>query len=114
MAIEILEVFDSIFSVIASLIGIIAIIIVIWDHFKDDRILTKNVQEFYEDLENLIYLYYIIEIIDDTFRVLNEFGRDKGFSEDVLEKNFFESKREYLTFQGKIKQKFDDYGKYLG
>ena len=31
----------------------------IWDHIKDDRSLTKKVQEFYDDIECLIFYYYL-------------------------------------------------------
>jgi len=78
-------------SAISSISGIIAIIIVVWDHFKDDRLITKQVQEFYKDVENIIYSYYKMRITESLF-----------------------DNREYLVYQGIIKQKFDDYSKYLG
>jgi len=45
----------EIFEIIGVFIGVIAILIVVWDHFKDDRLLYRQVQEFYEDIEKLIY-----------------------------------------------------------
>jgi hypothetical protein len=44
-------------------IALVSIGIVIWDHFKDDRLLTKQVQFFYESIENLIFSRYKMNII---------------------------------------------------
>lgn len=47
----------------ASLAGII-VIYIIWDHIKDDRLLTKKVQKFYKNIENLIFYYYLNKRMD--------------------------------------------------
>ena len=48
----------NIFYIISGIIGIVAIGIVFWDHFIDDRLLSKRIQFFYETIENLIFTYY--------------------------------------------------------
>jgi len=48
----------DILEIIGGVVGIVAIIIVIWDHFKDDRQLTRQVQGFYDDIEHLLYSFY--------------------------------------------------------
>jgi len=45
-------------AVLSSISGIIAIIIVLWDHFKDNRQLRQQVNDFYEAIEYLIFSYY--------------------------------------------------------
>ena len=48
----------DIIGIVGFTIALISIIIVIWDHFKDDRLLSKQVQEFFEDIENVIFTFY--------------------------------------------------------
>lgn len=46
-------------NIIVDAIFIIPVVYLIWDHFKDDKLLTKQVQEFYHSIEYIIYLYYM-------------------------------------------------------
>ena len=39
-------------------IAVASILFVVWDHFKDDRLLTKRVKSFYQDIEELIFSFY--------------------------------------------------------
>jgi len=43
---------------------LVEVLYIIWDHFKDDRLLTEQVQEFYEDIEKLIFYFYRSKIIE--------------------------------------------------
>jgi len=84
----------ELFEIFSGFIGLIAILIVFWDHFKDDRLLTKQVQEFYEDIENLIYTFI-------------QYKSGKGSPKDNPEQR-------NLYYHFKVKQNFDAYSKYLG
>ena len=97
-------------SALSSISGIIAIIIVVWDHFKDDRRLTKRIQEFYNDIENLIYSNYKYHIIDkeEETQVID------SNSKEELVKIYRRYRRENYTYRGFIKQKFDEYSRYRG
>ena len=48
---------EIILSSIGSITTILVFIVLIWDHLKDDRLLAKNVQNFYDIIENLISSY---------------------------------------------------------
>lgn len=39
---------SEIFTGIGLILSSVVLVIVFWDHFKDDRLLTKRVQEFYK------------------------------------------------------------------
>ena len=86
--------FLEILEIIGGFVGILAIIIVAWDHFKDDRLLTKRVQEFYEDIENLIYTF-----------IQKKTGKGSP-SENPTQRN--------LYYKGKVEQNFENYSNYLG
>jgi hypothetical protein len=85
------------------------LIFIIWDHFKDDRLLKKEVQEFYGDIENLIYTqiqieyYKIIEKkqIEDTHEKLVNKTRNK----DIIQNSYLKTK---------VLQNFEKYSNYLG
>lgn len=81
----------DIISIVSIIIALVSIIIVIWDHFKDDRLLTRQVQKFYDDIEHLIY-YYI---------------------KKKTEANpFHETERRF--YAARVEQDFDTYARYLG
>ncbi|MFW9972016.1 MAG: hypothetical protein ACFFDF_17635 [Candidatus Odinarchaeota archaeon] len=88
-------------------ISLIALFIVFWDHWKDDRLLSKRVQEFYEDIEWLIFSNYkkiIYQILFDTSTdQLKEYEKE---SFNFRKKNYF--------YMGKIAQRFEEFSKYLG
>ncbi len=68
---DIVEIILTFFNILGSIIGIVAIIIVIWDHYKDNKLLTQRVQSFYETIENLIITFYMEEY--DEEKNENEF-----------------------------------------
>ena len=90
-----LEIIISVLEVIGGLIGILAISIVIWDHFKDDRRLTREVQEYYESLEQII----VVNI--NKARIQNE-----GEKLEIL--------NEFEYYQSFAKTRFEECSKYLG
>ena len=40
---------------ISLAVSITVLFFIIWDHIKDDRILAREVQDFYSDIEMLIF-----------------------------------------------------------
>lgn len=42
-------------ALISIFLSLIVLFFIIWDHLKDDRILAKQVQEFYGDIETFIF-----------------------------------------------------------
>ncbi|MFW9872667.1 MAG: hypothetical protein ACFFG0_06150 [Candidatus Thorarchaeota archaeon] len=98
---------ESILGYFGLVISLIALFIVFWDHWKDDRLLTKRVQGFYEDIEWLIFSNYkkiIYQIFFDTSAdQIREYERENF---NYRTKNYF--------YMGKIAQRFEDFSKYLG
>ncbi|MFX0077290.1 MAG: hypothetical protein ACFE96_17755, partial [Candidatus Hermodarchaeota archaeon] len=88
----------EVIEIIGGFIGIIAIIIVIWDHFKDDRKLTKQVQEFYENFENL----------------LASFIQKKSTESSHTRENYAKYVTETTYYECEVIDKFPEYSKYLG
>ena len=87
-------------------IALASILFVVWDHFKDDRLLTKRVQSFYSDLEGLVYTYYKTKLIRDQF--------DESDDKNSCEEHFFKYQRENVFFRGKVSLLFEAFSKYLG
>lgn len=98
------------FDIFSLSIAVIAIIIVVWDHFKDDRVLTKQVQEFYDDIENLIFSYYKMAIVDRMY----DSGGNSAFPIGKLDELHFKFRKERKIYEGFILQRIDDFSKYLG
>ena len=70
-------------------ISLIALFIVFWDHWKDDRLLTKRVQEFYENIEWLIFSNYkkiIYQILFDQSRTSKAYEKETF---NYRKKNYF-------------------------
>jgi len=98
--------------VIASLlVSITVLFFIIWDHIKDDRILAREVQDFYNDIEMLIFTnlqvkYYEllqkakVDVEDQEVKALN-----KNKNRDIIQKNYLNTK---------IRQNFKLYAQYLG
>ncbi|MFX1375096.1 MAG: hypothetical protein ACFFA0_04735 [Promethearchaeota archaeon] len=92
-------------------VSVAVLIFIIWDHVKDDRILSREVQDFYSDIEMLIFTnlqvkYYEIlqtnkEEMDD--QELKTLIRNKN--RDIIQKNYLNTK---------IKQNFKLFAQYLG
>lgn len=96
---------------ISLLASLAVLFIIIWDHIKDDRILTVEVQDFYSDIEMLIFTnlqvkYYEIlqtkenQLKEEELKILI---KDKN--RDVIQKNYLDAK---------INQYFKFYAQYLG
>ena len=92
-------------------VSIAVLLLLIWDHLKDDRILAVEVQDFYRDIEMLIFTklqvkYYEIlqtnkgEMEDQELKILI-----KNKNRDVIQKNYL---------YAKINQYFNLYARYLG
>ncbi len=92
-------------------VSIAVLFLLIWDHLKDDRILSVEVQDFYRDIEMLIFTnlqvkYYEIlqtnkgEMEEQELKTLI-----KNKNRDVIQKNYL---------YAKINQYFHLYARYLG
>lgn len=99
----------NIFYVISGIIGIVAIGIVFWDHFIDDRLLSKRIQFFYETIENLIFTYY-------KSHILYERIEREPLEETKKELNhlLYTHRIDNYYFSNVFIQHFDDCAKYLG
>jgi len=92
-------------------ISIVVLFFIIWDHIKDDRILASEVQDFYSDIEMLIFTnlqvkYY--EILQENTEVMEEQELKaliKNKNRDIIQKNYLNAK---------INQSFKFYAHYLG
>lgn len=92
-------------------LSIAVLFFIIWDHIKDDRILFREVQQFYEDIEMLIFThiqirYYNVLGSDDKLNV------NKDLSAFIKNKNRDNIQNDYL--KTKINQHFMDFSKFLG
>ncbi len=97
---------ESILSIVGISIALISIIIVVYDHFKDDRILTRQVHEFYHYIEGLIYTHYHKEID-------KQYNSHRNSTDEVSER-YSNNARKWLFYQGKINQVFEQLSRYLG
>lgn len=93
-------------SYISLGIAVLSILFVVWDHFKDDRLLTKRVQNFYNDIENLIFNFYM----KNAFLKLCEINN----ANKEYEQEYFEYSKMQIFYEGRVKQQFEEYAKYLG
>ncbi len=92
-------------------VSIAVLFFIIWDHVKDDRILSREVQDYYNDIEMLIFTnlqvkYY--EILQKNQGEMEETELKtliKNKNRDVIQKS-------YLNV--KINQNFKHYAQYLG
>ena len=90
-------------------VSIFVLFFIMWDHLKDDRLLTKEVQEFYENIEKLIYTYIQIEYyrsIESTKTENDELRKLKKYkTHDIIQNNFLSLK---------IEQNFTKFSDYTG
>ncbi|MBY8983408.1 MAG: hypothetical protein KGD57_10685 [Candidatus Lokiarchaeota archaeon] len=102
---------EDILVYVSLVVSIAVLFFIIWDHIKDDRILALEVQDFYCDIEMLIFTslqvkYYEIlqtnkvEMEEQELRALI-----KNKNRDIIQKNYLNAK---------INQNFKLYAKYLG
>jgi len=92
-------------------VSIAVLFFVIWDHIKDDRILAREVQDFYSDIELLIFTnlqvkyYEILQTKETQIEELQLKDLIKNKNRDVIQKNYLDAK---------INQYFKLYAQYLG
>jgi hypothetical protein len=92
-------------------LSIAVLFFIIWDHIKDDRILFREVQQFYEDIEMLIFThiqirYYKALGTDDKSNANKDLiAFIKNRNRDNIQNNYLKTK---------ISQHFMDFSKYLG
>ncbi len=87
----------EIIEIIGGFVGIFAIIIVIWDHFKDDRKLTKQVQDYYESIELFLARnIQVTQIGSDNKQLYIKYLSEFEYYKNIMENNF------------------SDFSKYLG
>ncbi|MFX1575196.1 MAG: hypothetical protein ACFFB0_20870 [Promethearchaeota archaeon] len=92
-------------------VSIAVLFFIIWDHIKDDRILTGEVQDFYSDIEMLIFTnlqvkYY--ELLQKSRPEMEEQELKaliKNKNRDIIQKNYLDTK---------INQNFRLFAQYLG
>ncbi|MBY9013311.1 MAG: hypothetical protein KGD70_13135 [Candidatus Lokiarchaeota archaeon] len=102
---------EDILVYLSLVVSIAVLFFIIWDHVKDDRILAREVQDFYNDIEMLIFTnlqvkYYEIlqkNKIEMEETELKTLVKDKN--RDVIQKNYLSTK---------IRQYFNLYAQYLG
>jgi len=102
---------EDILIYISLVVSIAVLFFIIWDHIKDDKILAREVQDFYSDIEMLIFTnlqvkYYEIlqtnkgEMEEQELKTLV-----KNKNRDIIQKNYLNTK---------INQNFKLYAQYLG
>lgn len=85
------------------------LIFIIWDHLKDDRLLTRQIQEFYSDIEILIYSFiqvmYYKAIEKKEIEIADQKALIKTRNRDIIQNSYLKTK---------ILQNFSKYSSYLG
>ena len=102
---------EDILVYVSLIVSIAVLFFIIWDHIKDDKILAREVQDFYSDIEMLIFTnlqvkYY--EILQTNKGEMDEQELKtliKNKNRDVIQKNYLNTK---------INQNFKLYAQYLG
>ena len=92
-------------------LSLAVLIFIIWDHIKDDQILRREVQQFYEDIEMLIFTHIQIRYYQ-ALESKDKLNGDKELVSLTKNKNRDNIQNDYL--KTKINQHFIDYSKYLG
>ena len=96
---------------ISLLVSIAVLFFIIWDHIKDDKILAMEVQEFYEDIEWLIFTNIQVKYYE-ALQETEETVKDEELSSLIKYKNRDNNQKNYRST--KINQHFKIYSKYLG
>ena len=92
-------------------VSIAVLFFIIWDHVRDDRILTVEVQDFYSDIEMLVFTnlqvkyYEILQINKGEMEDQELKALIKNKNRDIIQKNYLNTK---------INQNFRLYAQYLG
>lgn len=103
-----LQLLTVFFTFTGTLFSLMTILILIWDHLKDDRNLTKQVQEYYEDIESYIYSYYQFTY----YRILRDI-KDKDIDKNNAENSFNKFVRESEYYGYSLNENYSN-SKYLG
>jgi hypothetical protein len=102
---------EDILVYVSLAVSIAVLFFIIWDHIKDDRILAREVQDFYNDIEMLIFTNLQVKYYEILQK--NQAGMDeqelkaliKNKNRDIIQKNYLNTK---------IGQYFKLYAQYLG
>jgi len=92
-------------------VSIAVLFFIIWDHVKDDKILAREVQDFYGDIEMLIFTnlqvkyYEILQKNEGEMEEQELKALIKNKNRDIIQKNYLNTK---------INQYFKLYSQYLG
>lgn len=92
-------------------VSILVLFFIIWDHLKDDKILTLKVQEFYEDIEMLIFTKLQVKYYDALQENETEID-EKQLS--MLKKDKNRDVIQNIYLMKKIDQNFNLFSSYLG
>ncbi|MFW9880373.1 MAG: hypothetical protein ACFFG0_45450, partial [Candidatus Thorarchaeota archaeon] len=92
-------------------VSIAVLFFIIWDHIKDDRILAREIQDFYTDIEMLIFTFLQVKYYE-ILQTSKEDKEDQEFKTLVKNKNRDIIQKSYLN--AKINQNFKLYAQYLG
>lgn len=87
-------------------IAVASILFVLWDHYKDDRLMSKRVKSFYQDIEEQIFSFY------NSYNYRELWSKNKDNKQ--YEAKFFEYEKKHVFYRGKVNHNFDEYSKYLG
>ena len=99
---------EDILVYVSLVVSIAVLFFIIWDHIKDDRILAREVQDFYSDIEMLIFTnlqvkyYEILETNKETVEEQELKTLVKNKNRDIIQKNYLNAK---------INQNFESYEK---
>lgn len=91
-----MEFFELVIEIILGSISALVFIVILWDHIIDDRRLTKRVQRYYEDLENLIFSifekdYYQIYRVSPELPASEKERSEKSYSSFTQKCNYYKN-----------------------
>ncbi len=100
---------DSITVYLNLIISSAVLIFIVWDHLKDDRLLTRQIQEFYSDIEMQIYSFiqimYYSAIENKEIEINDQKALNRTRNRDIIQNSYLKTK---------ILQNFNKYSFYLG
>jgi len=100
---------ESVIVYLNLIVSSAVLIFIIWDHLKDDRLLTRQIQEFYSDIEMLIYSFIQVMYYNAIEKKEIEITDQK-----VLVKTRNRDKIQNSYLKTKILQNCSKYSSYLG
>ncbi len=102
---------EDILVYVSLAVSIAVLFFIIWDHIKDDQILSREVQDFYSDIEMLIFTNLQVKYYEILQKSKGEMEEQKlktlvkNKNRDIIQKNYLNTK---------INQNFKLYAQYLG